>query len=273
MFGNTTSLKYLLLGTALFMLSACGAGNKKEDAQVTIKTENITYTAGGAELSGFMAYPSGKKNLPAVLVVHEWWGHNDYARNRAKMLAEEGYVAFALDMYGDGKLAQHPKDANAFMMEVINTEGLAKERFQAAYDLVKQSPLTDDEKIAAIGYCFGGAVVLSMARMGMDLDGVVSFHGSLGALPPVAEDVDAKFLVLNGADDPFVKEEQIEQFKSDMDAADVDYQFINYPGAVHAFTNPGATEKGQAYGLPLKYDPEADKASWSEMKSFFKELF
>lgn len=240
----------------------------------SIITEEVRYSVGDTRLNGYFAYPRVAQKVPAILVVHEWWGHNDYARKRAEMLAELGYVAFALDMYGDGKVTGHPKEANAFMMEVISNAEVAKARFEKGLELLKQHPAADPEKLAAVGYCFGGAVSLSMARLGSDLDGVVSFHGALEGLAPVAEGgVNTRFLVLNGADDPFVTAEAKETFKAQMDAAQLKYEFIDYPGAVHAFTNPDADEKGEAYGLPLKYNAEADRDSWQRMQAFFKEIF
>jgi dienelactone hydrolase len=240
----------------------------------SIVTEEVRYSVGDTRLNGYFAYPRNAQKVPAILVVHEWWGHNDYARKRAEMLAELGYVAFALDMYGDGKVTGHPKEANAFMMEVISNAEVAKARFEKGLELLKQHPSADPEKLAAVGYCFGGAVSISMARLGSDLDGVVSFHGALEGLAPVAEDgVNTRFLVLNGADDPFVTAEAKATFKSEMDAAQLQYEFVDYPGAVHAFTNPDADEKGEAYGLPLKYNAEADQDSWQRMQAFFKEIF
>jgi dienelactone hydrolase/carbon monoxide dehydrogenase subunit G len=239
-----------------------------------IITEEVHYNVGDTSLSGYLAYPrnaSGK--VPGVLVVHEWWGHNDYVRKRADMLAELGYAAFALDMYGDGKVTGHPKEANAFMMEVVNNADAARARFEKALELLKGTPVVNQEKIAAIGYCFGGAVVMSMARLGLDLDGVVSYHGSLQGLAPIAGEVDARIMVFNGAADPFVPEEAKQAFKAEMDAANLSYEFIDYPGALHGFTNSGADEKGEAYGLPLKYDAAADEDSWQKTQEFFREIF
>lgn len=238
-----------------------------------IVTEEISYSAGGADLTGYLAMPRNASNLPGVLVVHEWWGHTDYVRDRAEMLAELGYVAFALDMYGDGKIAEHPQDAQAFMMEVIENQDVAQARFEAALALIKSQPEADPQRTAAIGYCFGGAVVLSMARAGADLDGVVSFHGALADLAPVAEQVDARFLVLHGGADPMVTDEQEEVFKQEMDAAGVEWEFVEYEDAKHAFTNPAATAKGEEFDLPLEYDAEADADSWQRMQEFLVEVF
>ena len=159
------------------------------------------------------------------------------------------------------------------MMEVVNDREVAQARFDAALALVKTQPGVNPEQVAAIGYCFGGGVVLSMARAGADLDGVVSFHGALGGLAPIGDDIDAKFLVLNGDADPIVTDEQIATFKSEMDEAGLGYQFVEYENVKHAFTNPEATEKGEKFNLPLAYNAEADADSWQRMKTFLAGLF
>ncbi len=241
-----------------------------------IRGEEVTYRAGDTTLKGYLAWDASKPGpLPGVIVVHEWWGHNDYVRGRARMLAEEGYVALALDMYGDGKNTQHPEDAQKFVMEAVSNAAVAKERFLAAYDLLKQHDATDPTKIAAIGYCFGGAVVLQMARLGADLDGVASFHGTLSPQGPPAQRgvFKAKALVLHGAADELVPPAQVAAFKKEMDAASVDYTFIAYPGAQHAFTNPAATARGKELNMPLAYDAAADTQSWAELQKFLKALF
>jgi len=243
--------------------------------QAAVQGTEVKYDADGVTLRGYLAYDDSiKGKRPGVLVVHEWWGHNEYARKRARMLAEMGYVALAVDMYGDGKNAAHPKQAGEFSGAVRKNMPVAKARFQAAMNLLKQHEVTATKQLAAIGYCFGGAVVLDMARVGMDLTGVVSFHGSLNtSIPAKAGDVKAKMLVLNGEDDKFIKPEAIETFKQEMNAAKVDYEFISYPGAVHAFTNPEATEIGKKFGIPLAYHAAADRLSWTQMQGFFNELF
>ncbi len=241
-----------------------------------VRDEEVSYSAGDTTLKGYLAWDASKPGpLPGVIVVHEWWGHNDYVRRRARMLAEEGYVALALDMYGNGKNTQHPEDAQKFVMEAVSNAAVAKERFLAAYDLLKQHHATDPNKIAAIGYCFGGAVVLQMARLGADLDGVASFHGTLSPQGPPAQPgvFKAKALVLHGADDALVPPEQVAAFNKEMDAAGVDYTFIAYPGAQHAFTNPAATERGKTLNMPLAYDEAADSQSWAELQKFLNALF
>lgn len=235
----------------------------------------ISYDGGGVTMKGYLAYNDQVEGpRPGVLVVHEWWGHNDYARKRADMLAELGYTALAVDMYGNGKQASHPQDAGKFVQEVIANYDQALERFKVAMELLRSHPTTDPAKTAAIGYCFGGATVLNVARAGFDLAAVVSFHGSLGTQQPVARGViKGRVLVCHGADDPFVSAEEIDGFKKEMESAGVNYEFIAYPDAKHSFTNPGATEIGKKFELPLEYNQAADEASWNAMKELFAEVF
>lgn len=244
-------------------------------AQAKLIGKNVEYMSGDTIMKGYLAYDDRfKGKRPGVLVVHEWWGHNDYARTRARMLAKLGYIAFSLDMYGKGKLANHPKDAGQFSGAVKKDMKVARARFLAALEQLNKQPFTDTDKTAAIGYCFGGGIVLEMARLGVDLDAVVSFHGSLGTTSPATKgSVSAKILVLNGEADPFVKPEQIAAFKTEMEQAGVAYKFINYPNARHAFTNPAATKLGRKFKIPIEYNKEADKASWREMKQFFQDVF
>jgi len=259
------------LGRYGFLLAALATTPVIAEIQGT----EVTYQAGGTTLKGYLAVDTAKTGKrPGVLVVHEWWGHNDYARKRARMLAELGYTALAVDMYGDGKQAAHPDDAGKFSGEVRNNMPMAEARFKAAMALLQSQPSVEDDHIAAIGYCFGGGVVLEMARRGLDLDGVASFHGSLGAQSPAQKDqMKAKVLVLNGEADPFTKPEQIEAFKQEMKNAGVDYQFINYPNAKHSFTNPEADGYGKQFNMPLEYNAEADKKSWAELQRFFQQIF
>ncbi|MGE5239320.1 MAG: dienelactone hydrolase family protein [Chloroflexota bacterium] len=236
----------------------------------------VEYKADGVVMKGYLAYDErmqGKR--PGVIVVHEWWGLNEYAKKRARMLAQLGYTALAVDMYGDGKTAAHPDDAGKFSSEVMKNFDLGKARFNAAMDFLKQQPTVDPSRIAAIGYCFGGAVVLNMARQGADLRGVVSFHGNLSAVKPAEPgSVKAKVLVFNGADDPMTTADQIAAFKAEMKKAGVDYKFVNFPGAKHSFTNPEADEYAKRFNFSaLAYNAEADKKSWAEMKKFLKAIF
>jgi dienelactone hydrolase/uncharacterized protein YndB with AHSA1/START domain len=240
-----------------------------------IVAEEIKYKVGAQSFTGFLAYDQNRQQRPGILLVHEWWGHDDYVRSRARQLAELGFVALALDMYGGGKHAHHPDEAGKMAGEVKKNFDSAKERFVAALEELKNHPATDRERIAAIGYCFGGNIVLNMARSGIDLDGVVSFHGSLDAIgnPAQQGQVRASMLVLNGADDAMVPPEQIQGFMEEMDKAGVDYEFINYPGAKHGFTNPEADNNARKFNLPVAYNAQADQQSWQKMRDFLARIF
>jgi len=268
----------VLLGVGLL---ACTSTEKESESEavealpVKVEGKVTPYEADSTTMVGYLALNvNDTTKRPGVLVVHEWWGHNDYARERADKLAELGYVALAVDMYGDGKQASHPEEAGEFAGMVMGNFDGARARFEAAMETLKNHPNVDPEKIAAIGYCFGGSVVLSMANAGYDLDAVASFHGGL-ALPvmPDSGAVKAKVLVCNGADDPFVSEQQIADFKAAMDAAGVDYTFVNYEGAVHSFTSKAADSLAAEFNLPLAYNAQADSASWEEMKALFDSVF
>ena len=244
-------------------------------ALAAIKGEPVSYNAGDRTLNGYMAYDdSTSHKRPGILVVHEWWGHNEYARKRAEMLAELGYTALAIDMYGEGRQAEHPKDASKFAAEVKQNLPEARKRFAAAMRLLQKHPSVDPERIAAIGYCFGGGIALQMARQGLDLDAVVSFHGSLATdNPAVPGMVKARILICDGADDRLVTPGQIQAFLREMKKANVDYKFVSYPGAKHSFTNPDADTYAEKYNIPVGYNVEADRRSWQDMQDFLKESF
>lgn len=216
-------------------------------------------------------YLNEKQKEPSagVIVVHEWWGLNDYARDRARLLAKQGYVALAIDMYGTGKVATHPKDATAFMETALAEPEKMNARFQAARKMLLKQQQVDPKRLFAIGYCFGGAVVLNQARMGTELAGVASFHGSLGTdTPAKAGEVKAKVLVATGQADPMVPAKQVSGFVSEMTAAGVDLRLLSFPGAKHSFTNPGADAVGERFEMPLAYDAHADLTSWEALMDF-----
>jgi len=261
--------KLLLFLAALVLVGTQVVGAAVTGSEVDYRAQD------GTLLKGYLASAASRSGpRPGVLVVHEWWGHNAYARKRADMLAGLGYTALAVDMYGDGQQAAHPEDAGKFAGAVRKNLPLMKERFLAALELLRRQPTVDPAQIAAIGYCFGGSVVLEMARAGVDLKGVASFHGSLGTGSPAQPgQVKARVLVLNGADDKFTTPEQSEAFRKEMDAAGVSYTFINYPGALHSFTNPDADEYAKKFNMPIGYNADADKASWAELQRFLTEIF
>ncbi|GIW79539.1 MAG: dienelactone hydrolase [Gemmatales bacterium] len=239
-------------------------------ANAEVKTKTIVYQHGKVKCHGYLAWDDAIKGpRPGVLVVHEWWGLNDYARQRARQLASLGYVALAADMYGEGKTADHPKDASAMSGQVRKNIENWRQRALAALNTLKAQPQCDKNKLAAIGYCFGGSTVLQLAFSGADLKAVVSFHGALPA--PTPEDVKrirCAILVCHGADDRFIPEKAIKAFREPLDNAGVEYQFIAYRGAVHSFTVPDADKRGIE---GIKYNKPADQDSWKRMLKLFKE--
>jgi dienelactone hydrolase len=244
-------------------------------AEAKVVGQAVEYQAGDTVMRGYLAYDDAAKlPHPGILVVHEWWGVDDYVRGRARQLAELGYTALALDMYGEGRTAQDPQTAGKMSSEISKDIPVAKQRFEAALSFLRKQKHVAPHQIAAIGYCFGGAVVLNMARSGEDLVGVVSFHGNLAASTPAKPgDVHARILVCHGADDPFVPAAQVEAFRKEMAAAGAKSEIVIYPGAKHSFTNPASTERGQKFKLPIAYNQAADKQSWADMRAFFKSLF
>lgn len=264
----------------LIALSACSSQQKPEETQTTplepnIVSEEITYTADSITMKGMLFYDANQTEArPGVIVVHEWWGLNEHPLNSARKLAEKGYVAFALDMYGDAKHVETPDEAAALAGSVYKDFDGAIERFNAAMDVLKRNEHCNSEEVAAIGFCFGGGIILNMARQGADLDVVGSFHGSLDPMKKATEGVfNGKILVMNGEADPLVSQESIDAFKTEMDSARIDYTFVNYPGALHAFTNPKATEVGEKFNLPVAYNKEADEQSWDALEKLLQETF
>jgi dienelactone hydrolase len=241
-------------------------------ARAGLHTEAIEYKHGDTVLEGYLAYDdatTGKR--PGVLVVHEWYGHNPYARKRAEQLARLGYVAFALDMYGKGVLAKNPDEAGKLAATYKNDRKLMRARARAGLDVLLKQPQVDPKRVAAIGYCFGGTTALELARDGADIAGVVSFHGGLSTpTPDDARNIKAKVLALHGADDPFVKPEEVAAFEEEMRKGGVDWELVKYGDAVHSFTNPQAgTDKSRG----AAYNEKADHRSWEAMKAFFSEIF
>jgi dienelactone hydrolase len=238
-----------------------------------VQGKEVNYSADGTTLKGYLAWDDAIRGKhPGVLVVHEWWGLNDYVRMRARMLAALGYTALAVDMYGDGRTADHPKEAGAFAAAVHKNAAVAKARFLAAEALLKQQPDVDADRIGALGYCFGGSVVLDMARKGVDLKAVASFHGGLSTDTPAQPgQVKARIISFSGDADPIIPASQVEAFRQEMTRAGVDFTIVIYPGAKHSFTNPQADTYAKKFGLPVAYDAAADKDSWSKTRLFLRE--
>lgn len=262
-------MRYLL---ALALIGATGL------AHAAVQTREIAYQdADGKRLVGYYAYDDAVEGeRPGVVVVHEWWGLNDYAKRRARDLAGLGYSAMAIDMYGDGKQTEHPADAGKFMQAALKDPKAAAARFDAGVELLKIQPQTHAEKIAAIGYCFGGKVVLDAARRGEPLAGVASFHGALvTATPATPNSVKTRVLVEHGASDSMVTPEQVAAFKQEMDAAGANYEFVSIDGAKHGFTNPDADRlsHGEHGGPDIGYNKAADESSWADLQAFLKKVF
>lgn len=258
-------MKQLLVTLITFLLASA--------AQAAVQGKEVTYTADGVTMKGYVAWNDAVKGKrPGVLVVHEWWGHNDYARKRARMLAEMGYTALAVDMYGEGKTASHPKEAGAFAGEVRKNAAGAKARFLAAEALLKQEPGVDGDRIGALGYCFGGSVVLEMVRQGVDLKAVASYHGGLSPQTPAQPGVvKARVASFTGAADPMIPDAQVESFKQEMTQAGVDFTTVVYPGVKHSFTNPDADEYARKFNMPVGYDAAADEDSWTKTRILLRE--
>ncbi len=238
-----------------------------------VKDHPIDYQFDGVTLKGHLFYDEAVKGpLPGVVVVHEWWGLDDYAKKRAMMVAELGYVAFCADMYGDGKVVDHPKEAGEMSGMVRKNKDVWLGRAKAAIETLQKQPQVDPKKIAIMGYCFGGTTALQVALAGVpDVKAAISFHGALPAIK--ADDVNkvtAQVLVCHGADDAFIKEEVVAGFKKAFDDAKVPYTFESYPGAVHSFTVKGADDRGIK---GMAYDEAADKKSWASMQKVLKETF
>ena len=278
----------MLLATAFATLSCNNeAGTDKKTSEekkdstgtamsdsAAIREEAVSYAANGTTLNGFVAYDSTRQEKrPIVLVVPEWWGLTDYPRMRAKQLAQLGYLAMAVDIYGNGKIADNPDEALKSATPFYKDPQEAKARLEAALAKAKTYPQADTSQTAAIGYCFGGSMVLNAAKLGSDFDGVVSFHGGLEGVPANKDLLKAKILVCHGAADNFVPQAQVDAFRKSLDSIHADYTFKAYPNATHAFTNPDADNKAAKFNMPIKYNAAADSASWNDMKDFFGRIF
>ena len=260
-----------LLGLIILATLSTGFGDKTTGSK--IKKENISYTVSGKVYKAFVAYDENLKGKrPAVLVVHEWWGLTDYPKMRARKLAGLGYIAMAVDLFGDGKIATNPTEAQTYTAPFYSNPQLATSILDAALSKIKGYKQTDPSTVYAIGYCFGGAIVLNYAKLGGDLKAVVSFHGGLKGVTPDKNLLKAKILVCNGGSDKFVPEADITTFKHQMDSIGATYTFKSYPGAVHAFSNPAATGLGKKFKMAIEYNKDADMNSWNDMKKFLSSL-
>jgi dienelactone hydrolase len=237
----------------------------------SIKTSEVLYTSNGKQSNGYIAYDENKKGkLPIIVVIPEWWGLVDYIKSRVRQLAGLGYFAIGADLFGGGKTASNPQDAMTLTQPYYTNPELTKPAVEAAIAKAATFSQADATRVGAIGYCFGGFVVLNAAKLGTPLKGVVSFHGGLGGVQPKKGLVQGDILICQGGADPFVPEADQNAFKKSMDSVGAHYTFISYPGALHAFTNPNATALGEKFKLPIAYNAAADTASWKEMQSLFQ---
>jgi dienelactone hydrolase len=239
-----------------------------------IKTEEVFYNSNGKRAKWYIAYDENRTGkLPVVIIVHEWWGLNDYAKSRARQIAELGYFAFDADLFGNGQLANNPDEARTLTKPYYSNP---KNTLQPINDAIAKAATfsqADISKVAAIGYCFGGFVVVNAAKLGASLQGVVSFHGRLIGVQPKKDLLKGKVLICQGGDDEFVPLTDQLAFKKSMDSVAALYSFITYPGAKHAYTNPDATELGKKFKMPIAYNASADTASWNDMCAFFLTIF
>lgn len=259
---------------SLVILFSIHSVSRSTGSAPNIKEENVTFQVNGVTYKGFIAYDDNiKGKRPAVVVVHEWWGLNDYPKMRARKLAELGYIAFAPDLFGNGKIAENPTDAQALTTPFYKDPSIVTSRLDAAVKKLKEYSQTDPGNIAAIGYCFGGFVVLNYAKLGADLKGVVSFHGGLGGVPVDKKLLKAKVLICHGASDQFVPQKDADGLKHKLDSIGADNTLKIYPNATHAFTNPASTDVGKKFNIPIAYNANADRDSWNDMKTFFGKIF
>lgn len=244
---------------------------KEKKKKIKLKKESISYKDGDTELEGYLVYNENLEGkLPAVIVAHAWMGLDDYAKGRADQLAELGYIAFALDIYGKGVTAKDHKEAAKLSGMYRKDRKLFRSRAKAGYDLISNHKKCDYNRIAAIGYCFGGGTVLEMGRSGLDVKGMVTFHGFFqNPMPESAKKIKGKVLAFHGDKDPFVKAEEVEAFEKEMKAANAKYELIRFKDAVHAFTVKAA---GADPSKGLAYNKSADEISWNKMKDFLKEI-
>jgi dienelactone hydrolase len=262
--------KYIISLLLFFFFVSCN----EKIAQSKINEEPIIYSFDTISMQGFVAFDEAvKSKRPVVLVLHEWWGLNNFIKERTRQLAALGYLAMAVDIYGNGKIADNPEDASQLAAPFFKDPQIAKTRFDAALVTIKKYDIADTNNIAAIGYSFGGAMVLNLARMGEDLKGVVSFYGSLPVTPPDKRVLKADVLVCHGDSDKFSSQEEVVQFKRQMDSIGAFYTFKSYPNASHGFSNPEATETGKKFDLPIAYIAAADSASFRDMLLFFRRIF
>lgn len=224
----------------------------------------------GKKFSAIVQLPKKfDKKVPLVVIVHEWWGRNNFMSEQSQKITENGYATLAVDLFGNGVVVENPKDAQDLATPFYKNPQLGIDRLNKFIDLAKKDPHVDADKIYVIGYCFGGTQALNLARSGADIKGVVSFHGGLASSLP-QKTFKARVLALNGLADPFVPAKERQAFEKEMKAVKADYKIVNYKGATHAFTNPHSTAVGKKFKIPVAYDQKAAEASFSELMDFLK---
>lgn len=280
-----TNYFILLAVFSACMLISCKKIDQKDSTNVnseaivsngnmdSLVTKELAYPVDDVVHRSYLAYKgSDEEKQPVVFILPEWWGVNDYVKSRAKQIAELGYIAVVVDYYGEGKVVENPEDAGRLSGKFYQDPVFAKKVFDAAVEQVTYLPNADMQRMAIMGYCFGGAQALNMARQSTDFKGAVSFHGNLSTGVRAQNNV-AKYLVFNGGADTFVSIEEIQSFKKEMDSAGIKYEYENYPGALHAFTNPASTETGKKLNMKIAYDENADKDSWNRLIGFLAQIF
>lgn len=260
------------LSLSLFLLMAMmSCGHMKEtNSPQSEYSPVVSFTEEGKKFEAKVSLPKEfKDKIPLIIIVHEWWGRNEYVMNRSKMLNDLGYATLAVDLFGDSKAVESPADAQTLATPFYQNPQLGVSKLSKYLDLAKQDPHVDASNIYVIGYCFGGTQALNLARSGADVKGVVSFHGGL-ASGISSNGIKAKILALNGLADPMVPAKERTGFEKEMKSLKANYKVVNYKGATHAFTNPKATEVGKKYKIPVAYNKKADEASWKELVLFLK---
>lgn len=246
---------------------------EREQATKEINEEKTTFDFNETTHHAYVTWKGDKKDKrPGIIVIPEWWGLNDYARMRAEMLAKIGYTAMAVDVFGNGAIGHNPKEAMQLLKPYTADPMLCKKAIDTAIQKFNTYPQLDSNKIAVIGYCFGGFVAINAGKLGTNVRGIVAFHPSLGGARPIKDIVKAAFLVCHGADDAF-ENDHVASFKQEMDESGIDYTFIAYPHAKHAFTNPESDENARKFDIPVGYNADADSRSWEDMKAFLKKIF
>ena len=268
----------LALFSIVILLGSCKSSDKKKEGSgngvPSIKEETISYKVDSLQMNSYMVYDENREGKrPAILVIHEWWGLNDYVKMMARKLAELGYIAIAVDMYGNGKMGNDPATAGGLATPFYQNTAMAKKHIDAAMEQFKKNEMVDTANMAIMGYCFGGAMSIIAAQLGANLKGAVSFHGNLNVVPVNKDLLKAEILVCHGNADQFVPQAEVNLFRQQMDSLGLKYEFKGYDSATHAFTNPEATAMGQKFNIPIAYNAKADSASWEDMKQFFKRIF